>query len=213
MQAFLRVFAGLVFGVLHGFDRLVFRGHLRLLSTVRGMECHLHANRILYKDFDPYVKRKTEQLLEASLAAARQQGRPVIYLESSSISKEEEAARIAARDGIRQGLICVFKCVEPCWTFEVHRNRARQLLEVQGKHGKCSFLYHYFQHPEFGAMYGRVQTWFPFAMQIGINGREWLSRQLQKEGLRHRRYDNKVTWVENLPRAQELLDAQLQENW
>lgn len=213
MKTFLRVFAGLVCGVLHGFDRLVFRGHLRLLTTVEGLRCHLHANHVLYKDFDGYVQSKTNELIEASLDAARQQERPVVYLSSSSISKEEEALKIATRDRIRAGLICVFKCVEPCWTFEMHRNRERKLLEVKGKLGKCSFLYHYYQHPEFGMMYGRVQTWFPFAMQIGINGREWLARRLQKEGLKYRRYDNKVTWVEDVPRAQELLDAQLQENW
>ena len=213
MDAFLRVFAGLVWGVLHGFDRLVFRGHLRQITTVQGMAHYLHTSRVLYKDFEDYVRQKTSQLIEASLEGASQQKRPVIYLPSCNTSKEEEALKIATRDGIREGLICVFKCVEPCWTFDMHRNRARKELELQGKMGKCLFLYHYYQHPEFGAMYGRVQTWFPFAMQIGINGREWLTRQLQKEGLRYRRYDNKVTWVDDLPRAQQLLDAQLQENW
>jgi hypothetical protein len=213
MNAFLRVFAGLVWGVLHGFDRLVFRGHLRQITTVQGMARYFRTKHVLYKDFRDYVQQKTSQLIEASLEGASQQNRPVIYLRSSNISKEEEAVKIATRDGIREGLICVFKCVEPCWTFDIHRNRERKELELQGKMSKCLFLYHYYQHPEFGAMYGRVQTWFPFAMQIGINGREWLTRQLQKEGLRYRRYDNKVTWVDDLPRAQQLLDAQLQENW
>jgi hypothetical protein len=213
VNAFLRVFAGLVSGVLHGFDRLVFRGHLRQITTVQGMARYLHTRRVLYKDFQDYVQRKTSQLIEASLEGARQQKRPILYLPSCNISKEEKAAKIATRDGIREGLICVFKCVEPCWTFDIHRNRARKELELQGKMGKCLFLYHYYQHPEFGALYGRVQTWFPFAMQIGINGREWLTRQLHKEGLPYRRYDNKVTWVDDLPRAQQLLDAQLQANW
>jgi hypothetical protein len=213
MNAFLRAFAGFVFGVLHGFDRLVFRGHLRQITTVQGMDHLLHTNHVLYKDFKNHVRQKTSQLIEASLDAARQQQRPVIYLSSSNTSKEAEALKIANRDGIREGLICVFKCIEPCWTFDVHRNRDRKMLELQGKMGKCSFLYHYYQHPEFGALYGRVQTWFPFAMQIGLNGREWLTRQLHKEGVTYRRYDNKVTWVDDLPRAQQLLDAQLQENW
>jgi hypothetical protein len=213
MKAFLRVFSGLVFGVLHGFDRVVFRGHLRQMTTVQGMARYLHTNGVLYKDFQDYVGQKTSQLIEGSLDAASQQQRPVIYLPSSNISKEEEALKIATRDGIREGLICVFKCVEPCWTFDMHRNRERKMLELQGKMGKCLFLYHYYQHPVFGAMYGRIQTWFPFAIQIGINGREWLTRQLQKEGLHYRRYDNKVTWVDDLPRAQQVLDAQLQENW
>jgi hypothetical protein len=213
MNAFLRVLAGLVCGVLHGFDRLVFRGHLRQITTVQGMDRLLRTNRVLYKDFQAYVQGKTRQLIEASLAEAQQQQRPIVYLPTSSISKEEEARKIASRDGIREGLVCVFKCVEPCWTFDLHRNRARQHLELQGKKGKCQFLYHYYQHPDFGAMYGRIQTWFPFAIQIGLNGREWLTRQLQQERLSYRRYDNKVTWVEDLPRAQQLLAAQLQANW
>lgn len=213
MNAFLRVFAGLVFGVLHGFDRVVFRGHVRQITSVQGMDRLCHTNRVLYKDFQNYVQQKTSQLMDTSLAEARRQNRPVVYLPSSATSKEEEALKIATRDSIREGLVCVFKCVEPCWTFDVFRNRERKMLELRGKMGKCAFLYHYYQHPEFGAMYGRVQTWFPFALQIGINGREWLTRQLHKEGLKYRRYDNKVTWVDNLPRAQQLLDAQLQENW
>ena len=213
MNAFLRVFAALVCGVLHGFDRLVFRGHLRQITSVQGMARYLHTTHVLYKDFENYATQKTNQLVEASLDAASQQKRPVIYLPSAKINKEKEALKITTRDGIREGLVCVFKCLEPCWTFEVHRNRACKELELKGKMGKCLFLYHYYQHPEFGAMYGRVQTWFPFAMQIGINGREWLTRQLQREGLKYRRYDNKVTWVDDLPRAQQLLDAQLQENW
>jgi hypothetical protein len=91
MNAFLHVFAGLVFGVLHGLDRLVFRGHLRQITTAQGMARYLHTSRVLYKDFQDHVQRKTSQLIEASLAAASQQKRPVIYLPSSSISKEEQA--------------------------------------------------------------------------------------------------------------------------
>jgi hypothetical protein len=27
-------------------------------------------------------------------------------------------------------------------------------------------------------MYARIQTWFPFNIQVGLNGREWLARQM-----------------------------------
>jgi hypothetical protein len=46
----------LSFCLLHGFDRLVFRGHLRQLSYAHGMECYLSANRVLLKDFDRHVQ-------------------------------------------------------------------------------------------------------------------------------------------------------------
>jgi hypothetical protein len=213
MPSFLAVFGHLVLGVLHGFDRLVFRGHLRQLSYAHGLACYLSANRVLLKDFKAHAMERTAVLIDASLAAARRLNRPVIYLNSSSTAKEDAARRIATQDQVRDGLIGVFKCVEPCWTFEVHRHRQRRQLELQGKQGKCAFLYHYFMHPAFGLMYARVQTWFPYAVQIGINGREWLARQLDQAGLAYQRRDNKFTAVADFAQAQALLDRQVRTAW
>lgn len=213
MEAFLAAFGHLVLGVLHGFDRLVFRGHLRQLSYAHGMECYLSANRVLLKDFKAHASERTAALIDASLAEARRLNRPTPYLNSSKLSKEDEARRIAARDHVTDGLICVFKTVEPCWTFEVHRNRARKLLELQGKTGKCAYLYHYYQHPIFGLMHARIQTWFPFAIQICLNGREWLARQLDGAGLSYTRRDNKFTDVADFVQAQALLNQQVCTPW
>lgn len=213
MKTFLAAVGQLVLGVLHGFDRLVFRGHLRQLSYAHGMECYLSANRVLLKDFKVHARERTAQLIDASLAEARRLNRPIPYLNSSSIPKEDEARRIATQDQVSDGLICVLKTVEPCWTFEVHRNRERKMLELQGKQGKCSFLYHYYRHPIFGFMHARIQTWFPYAMQVCINGREWLARQLDQEGLWFQRRDNKFTDVEDFAKAQALLDRHLRTPW
>jgi hypothetical protein len=63
----------------------------------------------------------------------------------------------------------VLQCVEPCWSFALESRQQR--LTVQGKPRKCSHLYHYFIDPQFGWMYVRLQTWFPFQMQVYVNGR------------------------------------------
>jgi len=39
-------------------------------------------------------------------------------------------------------------------------------------------------------MHARIQTWFPFHVQVGINGREWLTRQMQRAGLGYRQGGN-----------------------
>jgi len=213
MQTFLGACESLVLGVLHGFDRLVFRGHLRQLSYGHGMECYLSANHVLLKDFKTHAQACTAQLIEASLAPAQRLNRRICYLNSSSISKEDQARRIAQQDQIGDGLICVFKCVEPCQTFEVYRNRPRKMLELRGKQGKCAFLYHYFLHPVFGLMHARIQTWFPYAVQVCLNGREWLSRQMDQAGIGYVRRDNKFTAVEDFAQAQALLDEQLRTDW
>jgi hypothetical protein len=49
------------------------------------------------------------------------------------------ARGIASADGIREGLICVLTCVEPCMSYEVYRNREKKLLELVPRQRKCKF--------------------------------------------------------------------------
>ena len=54
---------------------------------------------------------------------------------------------------------------------------------------------------DFGLLHVRIQTWFPMQIQVYLNGRDWLARQMDREGLSYRRSDNKFLWVEDWPRA------------
>jgi hypothetical protein len=213
MKSFLSALSGLVLGILHGFDRLVFRGHLATLSHRQGMEIFLCANHILYKDFKKHSQAQTERLIQASFAEAKRLERPIEFLTSSKGSKEERARALAAKHRIQEGLICIFKSVEPCTTFRLHRNRTSKMLEIQPAVGQCSYLYRYAFHPVFGFMNARVQTWYPFKVQICLNGREWLTRQLDRIGMPYQRHDNKILWVEDFAVAQRFLDQQLQVHW
>ena len=200
-------------GILSGFDRLVFRGTLRSIAHAGGMKQYLWANQILLKDFGGHVERVSREIKEASLAEAASLGRPVQYLSSSQVSKEDIARGIASREGIRDGLVCVLSCVEPCWSYEIHRNREAKKLELEPRRRKCLFLYQYWQHPVFGFMNARIQTWFPFAVQICLNGREWLARQMDGAGLAYFRQDNCFPWIADWQKAQRRMDRQLRSNW
>ena len=50
------------------------------------------------------------------------------YLVSTGEFKEEVARRIAARDKVEEGLVCVLSCVATCRTFDVYRNREKRKL-------------------------------------------------------------------------------------
>jgi hypothetical protein len=45
--------------------------------------------------------------------------------------------------------------------------------------GRCLHIYFYVIDPEFGFMHVRVQTWIPYTVQVYVNGREWLTRQVE----------------------------------
>jgi hypothetical protein len=48
---------------------------------------------------------------------------------------------------------------------------------------------------------------------ICLNGRHWLERQLQKQGIAYRKDGNGFPWIEDIEAAQRLLDEQLQSHW
>lgn len=213
MHEFIARYRESITGTLSGFDRVVFRGTLRSIAFADGMRSYLQRNDILLKDFGSYVERTSGLLKRSSLTEAQRLGRPSEYLASAHLNKEELARQIAERDGIEQGLICVLRSVEPCQTFEIFRNAGEKKLELVARQRKCLFLYHYGVDPRFGFFNARIQTWFPFTIQICINGREWLGRQMQQAGIRYLKVDNCFPWVEDWKAAQSLLDEQLKTDW
>jgi hypothetical protein len=213
MKEFIAKFSDELQGVLSGFDRVLIRGTLRALCYPQGMMGYLSVVSVLLKDFGRHVQAVSDRLKAASQSRAAQLGRKVLCLASSQVRKEEVARTIARREGITSGLVCVLSCVEPCWSFTVRRNRQAKRLELVSEERKCLHLYHCLLHPRFGFMHLRLQTWFPFSVQVCLNGREWLARQMDAAGLAYRRQDNCFPWVEDFPRAQQLFDAQQRVHW
>jgi hypothetical protein len=214
VEKFLSRYRSLVTGVLSGFDRVVFHGILQRLMRHDGMYFMLQDAKVKLLDFKKFALAATEQVKEGSLAEAQRNNRPIVYLQSPSIDKQELARKVLAENPVEQGLICVFKAIEPCMTFEYQRSANRDERGLRLHPGKCLHLYHYWLHPRFGFMSARIQTWFPFNIQICINGREWLARQLLRKGQSNfKRADNCFTWLGNPNLAQRLMDDQLRTDW
>jgi hypothetical protein len=211
--SFIHVHQADVIGVLHGFDRLRLQGTLRSLYHPDVMEYYLRRSGVLWKDFKTFASGLTERVRQSAVALAQTQHRPMKYLPASSISKEQVARQIADQDGVRSGLVTVLSCVEPCRTWFARGNRATRKLELKLQWGKCLHLYFYFLHEQLGWLHVRLQTWFPFLIQVCLNGREWLARQMDQAALAYRRADNCFPWIADVPRAQALMNEQLRTDW
>ncbi len=213
MNFFMNRFADQINGVLSGFDRLVFRGSLRGLEFVEGMGKYLSMCGVLLKDFDQHVEQVSRRVKEAATAEGRRLRRPVLYLDAPGVSKEDVARRILKRDGVKKGLVCVLTCVEPCLSYDINRDRETKHLELVRRRRKCLHVYHYRVDPEVGFCGVRLQTWFPFGIQVCLNGREWLARRMNRQRLGYLRADNCFPWIKDFEKAQGLLDEQLQTDW
>jgi hypothetical protein len=210
---FIQRFGDKITGVLSGFDRLVIRGSLRAIVNPAGMKNLLWRRQIRLPQFGGWAQSLTEQLKQASCQAARDQNRPIVYLPSADTDKDQLAREIAAKDGITHGLVAILTSVETCMGFDIYRNKDEKKLELQYRLRKCLFLYHYWIDDQFGWISARIQSWLPFPIQICLNGREWLARMMDQNKIRYRRADNCFPWIEDVPKAQRLMNRQLRISW
>ena len=218
METFLSIHHDVITGTLSTFDRLIFKGHLSGLYPPGAFARFLNSQHILLKDFAAYAEKTTAQLKTHAQQVAATAKRPYLYLAGASTaasgqSKEAQARAIAERDGLTEGLIGVFAVVEPCRAFTVRGNRQTHRLEVVRENRKCLHFYFYYLDREFGLIHVRLQSWFPFTLQIYVNGREWLARQLDQRHIAYQRYDNKLTQLADLPAAQALCEKFAHRQW
>ena len=176
MQQFIENYREQINGALSGFDRLIFRGSLRRLNygfydpglnavVAKGMEEYLWQNKIPFKDYQDHVKRVSERLKKASLEPFEKQKIPAIFLRDPAADKNRIARDIASEKGVTSGLVCAISTLEPGPAFE-HRG-----TRIIRRTRPCHALYPYRIHPEAGWLHAPIQTWFPFNIQVGVNGR------------------------------------------
>jgi hypothetical protein len=206
-------FGGVIHAVLAGFDRLRLCGSLRPLFTPNWMYAYLCAAKVLLRDFAEHAQALTDEVCQAARQAAERAGRPYLYLRSSQVSKEDCIEQIVRRDRIDEGLIAVLSAVEPCLAITVRSDPQGRRLTPVVQERKCLHLYHYYEHPVFGRCHLRLQSWYPFTVDVCLNGRAWLAKQMDAEGVGYRRADNCFVRLEDPARAQALADAQLRADW
>ena len=226
MKSFLSRFGSMISFVLSGFDRLRFCGESRLLNNARGVDSYLYQQKVRYVDAVDHFASLTKTLSKQTIQAAAQEGVPLQHLNSAAIDKEALALELAHRDrstaipaanptvvaAPASGRIAVFSCVESCSTYRLRKN-TDGLLKPRKEQAKCLHYYHYFLHPQLGLLYVRVQSWFPFTVRVGMNGRQWLYRQLENRGIAFERRRNLLLSVANPEQAQEILDQQRRTDW
>ena len=205
-------------GSLAMFDRMIFKGHLTALYRPGAVRMLLWAQGYPMTEFARYAQTVTAKITANAKRVAAEAGRPYLYLENfktrgASRSKEDVARSIAQRDGITEGVICVLSVVESCTSFQVRGDRRTGSLDAIRRERKCVHHYLYLMDAEFGFMHVRLQAWIPYEIQVYVNGREWLARQLDKAGIGYRRHDNALLAIDDLEAAGRLCDRFAHRAW
>ena len=125
--------------------------------------------------------------------------------------KDKLVDRFLRERPITEGLICVLCCMECCPSFKLVYGKGRPSLVNTRRQQRV--LYFYFLNPELGQIYIRLTTWFPFTVQVYVNGHSWLAQQMLKRRLGFKQQDNAFTALDHPHAAQKLADSFVDQNW
>jgi hypothetical protein len=200
---FTQRFAKSIVSVLGCFDRVIFKGYLPF-----GDDAHLNrfvdsSLKMRRKDFMAFVEQQSNALVAHAQAMAQAAGAPYHYLQGQR-SKEDLIREILHQRRLEEGLIAILCCQETCRTVKLVHDQGRPRLVFARRPQRV--LYAYFLDAQFGRLYVRVQTWFPFTMQVYVNGHEWLARQLLAHQKGFCQMDNAFTQLDDPDHAQQRAD-------
>jgi hypothetical protein len=214
LKALLARFGSAVKGVLTGFDRIVFKGTILPLAHEDGAMGFLGWRGVLNRDYKKWMQAQTDALVTAVDRFAREQtDRPIVHLGTWRCDKEQLARSRQQQTGVEAGLIGVWSCLESCWSYRAEYCARKGYPQLNRYTTQCKHLYLYLDHEQYGWMSVRIQTWFPYHIQIALNGREWLRRRLEAQGVEFLRKGNKFLHIEDYALAQRYLRQQLDRRW
>ena len=205
MNTILEQYKDKINGTFSFFDRMIIKGHIFQFFSVSGRKYFLSEQNVLLKDFPAYANQVTNDIVSYVETFTHSQDRPLVYLSSARTSKEQTALDILRDNPVGDGLICTLSVVEYCQTLQP-KKKENGMLELSAVNRKCKYYYFYFMDKNFGFMHVKLQTWFPFLIQVYINGREMMKHVFDENGITYRMYDNSFSEISDIKRAQELAD-------
>jgi len=218
VKSFIAKHAEKINGVLECFDRVIIRGHLPMAGPayfgvwLRSKKIGLNLRELPegwwnFKHAAPWFSEKLKAHAKALAAKA---GRPYEHLPIHE-RMEEKARALAKKDGIVEGLVCVFGTLENCRTFRVRFDAKGP--EAGPDYRNCLVIYFYRMDRDFGLMHIKLQTWFPFTVQVYVNGHDWLARKLTSAGIGFEKSDNAFLWLADVKRTQRCVPSFWRRNW
>lgn len=218
MQSFIAKHAAKINGVLECFDRVILRGHLPMAGAgyfstwlfSKKIALNLQTPPKGWRNFKDAAPAFSQQLKSHARQLAERANRPYTHL-PSRVPMEENARRMVEKERLNEGLVCVYGINETCRTFRVRYGEAAPYPSPDLR--VCLVIYFYWLDRDFGLMHAKLQTWFPFTMQVYVNGHEWLARKLEKGGMGYRKVDNAFVWLEDAARATQVARGFWRRDW
>jgi hypothetical protein len=146
-------------------DRVIFKGHLPI-ANASALEAFVDfVLKIRRADFMAFAQEQSETLVDHAQCLAQQAGAEYRFLQGAH-RKDKLVGDILRQRPIGEGLICVLCCMECCGSFNLISGKDRPRLVNARRQQRVVYFHHL--DPKLGLIHFRLQTWFPFTVQVYV---------------------------------------------
>jgi hypothetical protein len=193
-----------------GIDRLYLNGYVPMLQTEGGF-VHFVRNRLgLPIASTVAVAGMTTAFVKSIEQFAESEGVDVVTFRKGQ-RKDDVAKEYLARCSFREGVLFIGKAQEKARVFRTIRKQNPQTGKSYPWITRGSALpnhyYFYLLDADFGPLFIKFCSYFPYAVKVCLNGHEWVKQQLTKEGIPFTALDNGVLSCDDPVRLQQLCDS------
>lgn len=188
-------------------DRMYLNGYVPGLQTEGGFVHFVHKHLGFPIASTALISPMSKAFVHAIEVFAKEQRVDLITFDKNQ-RKDEVTQEYLARTSFTEGVLYIGKAQEKAAVFRtIHKRNAetgKSYPWISRGTALPNHYYFYLLDEDFGPLFIKFCSYFPYAVKVCINGHEWVKRQLAKAGIAFEALDNGVLSCENPKRLQEL---------
>jgi len=199
---------------IEGLDRIYLNGYVPVLQTPQGVayyfnKCHnkpIPSTALMAPMTERFVKSIEDFIKSNEVDRVRFEAKQ---------RKDEVTQEYLRQHPNKIGLLYVGVAQEKFTTLRTRKEQNKETGQSRATLYRssvmCNQYYFYIADEDFGPLFIKMASYFPYTLRICMNGHEYLKRQLKKERIMYESLDNGILSCENPKRAQTIMN-QLNEN-
>ena len=194
---------------LEAIDRMYLNAYVPALQTGAGFVYFLRTQLGVQVPSTVMVAPMSERFVEAIERFVKAQGVDLVAFEKGE-RKDDVARRYLAKFDGNEGVLFVGKAQEKANVFRTEKRRdanGKKYPWIIRSTVMVNHYYIYIVDRDFGPLFIKFCSYFPYPAKLCLNGHEWLKRQLTQRGIAYEPLDNGVRSTAEASRVQRIADA------
>src|SRR5436309_578830 len=194
---------------LEAIDRMYLNAYVPSLQTGGGMAYFLKAQLGVRVPSTVMVAPMSERFVDALERVAETEGVDLVTFKKGQ-RKDDVAKTYLAKFQGEEGVLFVGKAQEKASVFRTEKRRdaaGKKYPWIIRSTAMPNHYYLYVVDRDFGPLFIKFCTYFPYAAKVCLNGHEWLKRQLTQRAIPYEPLDNGIRSSEDPARVQRLANT------